>query len=213
MINGYIHFFEKGGKWQDDIYEQNKLDYLIALENPDKIGYDPKTDRWVRPPENKGYDTNQVGYGIDLTQNPGANELYNKQGYLTHDQMMEYVYKNIRDKEGAMGRALPVNTFTPEMKLMALGMLYRGDSVNENIARNIVHGKSYQDLEKAIVNFYNRKKLSTRAKAHSDFFNNYRKSIKPSKPSKQLINPVYTPPFGLTPIYGIDLFNNKYERH
>lgn len=66
------------------------LEYIMALENPHKVGWDSKNRVW-RTPKEKGYDKNQIAYGLDIRQdhNPVVYNFLKEKGRLKDPWLTE----------------------------------------------------------------------------------------------------------------------------
>lgn len=173
--------------------------YIRSIENPDSIGF--VNGRWEAPPKGKGYDTNGRGFGIDVVYNDQANALTNgRQGrWLSEEEERtlrqahtDYVDNILGNWTPQMLREMP----SEEKKAMALGMLYRGDNVKSIVdnpaIRDAYYSGSDKDMQKAVSDYYKRKKVNQRAKWHDQFFN----SRKPKEtPKFQLAVPQYISTF------------------
>lgn len=155
----------------DDLVAQ----YIRAIENPDSIGY--KDGKWYQPSDSK-YDKNNRGFGIDVVHNKAARGIVsNRQGkWLTEEEERELRNKHIIESQKVLNKRVPWHSLreTPseEKNAMAIGMLYRGDSVlgNQNI-RNAYYSGSDEDMQRAVSEYYKAKKVPERAANHNKFFN------------------------------------------
>lgn len=155
----------------DDLVAQ----YIRAIENPDSIGY--KDGKWYQPSNSK-YDKNNRGFGIDVVHNKAARGIVsNRQGkWLTEEEERELRNKHIIESQKVLDKRVPWHSLrkTPseEKNAMAIGMLYRGDSVlgNQNI-RNAYYSGSNEDMQRAVSEYYKAKKVPERSANHNKFFN------------------------------------------
>lgn len=155
----------------DDLVAQ----YIRAIENPDSIGY--KDGKWYQPSDSK-YDKNNRGFGIDVVHNKAARGIVsNRQGkWLTEEEERELRNEHIIESQKVLDKRVPWHSLreTPseEKNAMAIGMLYRGDSVlgNQNI-RNAYYSGSDEDMQRAVSEYYKAKKVPERAANHNKFFN------------------------------------------
>lgn len=155
----------------DDLVAQ----YIRAIENPDSIGY--KDGKWYQPSNSK-YDKNNQGFGIDVVHNKAARGIVsNRHGkWLTEEEERELRNKHIIESQKVLDRRVPWHSLreTPseEKNAMAIGMLYRGDSVlgNQNI-RNAYYSGSDEDMQRAVSEYYKAKKVPERSANHNKFFN------------------------------------------
>lgn len=155
------------------------IDYIKAIENPDRIGWDGKV--W-RAPGLKGYDQNQRGYGIDVRTNTAARKLtVGRTGqWLTEDEADTLMRDHIQYIIAAANKHINgFNKLSKQRQIALLGMLYRGDSVNKsNININEPDDNKFFDQ---VHNYYISKGLKERANSSIKFFkknnNNNRKPI------------------------------------
>lgn len=74
-------------------------EYLRLLENPNNVGYDPEKDIWYSPQKGMGYDTNQIGYGLDKNTNEAVQKYLQKDTngntYITNEDMLKARDENI----------------------------------------------------------------------------------------------------------------------
>ena len=148
------------------------IDYIKAIENPDRIGWNGKV--WIAP-QYKGYDKNQRGYGIDIVKNDSARRLtQNRPGqWLTEEEADKLMKEHLQYVYGAAQKHIEgFDNLSDRRKAALLGMLYRGDSVNEN--RHIININEPDDNKffESISNYYKSKGLNERARNSSKFFNN-----------------------------------------
>jgi hypothetical protein len=63
--------------------DDEALQYIAALENPGRVGWDERAQVW-RPPKLKGYDHNQIAYGLDMREehNPDVYNFLKSKGRL-----------------------------------------------------------------------------------------------------------------------------------
>lgn len=168
---GIIRKFQDGG----GIIENDLYNYLQALENPDNIGYNPKTKTWTRPPENKGYDTRQIGLGLDTKYNKEVSDFMtkNNRNYLSHTEMLGFMKSHLDYLESVLNRKLKDKKISKDKRMMALGMMYRGDSKylwdKTSEVGKAFWGNSDSSFRDAITKFYG---SNSRAKRHSDFYKN-----------------------------------------
>lgn len=168
---GAVQKFEEGNAIDDDLYE-----YLVALENPDYIGYDQNKKIWVSPTV-KGYDTNQIGIGLDKRWNRQVKQFLakNKRNYLTHSEMLGFMKDHIGYIGNVLKRHLNGRQISRDKWLMAMGVLYRGDGPslwdkNSDIGRAF-WGNSDSKFRDAITKFYEVKDKD-RSRRHSDYYSN-----------------------------------------
>lgn len=169
------------GKYKYDnskSYDDNLFYYIWEIENPDSVGYDPKTDRWTKPTQ-KGYDRNQIGIGLDtVTNNEVRNFLQkNRRSYLTTPEVRNFMKSSINYFNGALDRIINNKKISDTKRMAAIGLLYRGDAPslkkNRNGMMDALLNGSDRDFIDSITNFHNTGKRTERAKRHADFFENY----------------------------------------
>ena len=125
--------------------------YIRAIENPDSIGY--KDGKWYQPSNSK-YDKNNRGFGIDVVHNKAARGIVsNRQGkWLTEEEERELRNKHIIESQKVLDKRVPWHSLreTPseEKNAMAIGMLYRGDSVLGNQVLMKICKGLYQNIIK-----------------------------------------------------------------
>ena len=168
---GVIRKFQDGG----GIIEKDLYNYLQVLENPNNIGYNPQTKIWTKPPKNKGYDTRQIGIGLDTQFNKEVSEFMtkNKRNYLTHKEMLGFMKNHLNYLNEVLDRRLNGRKISKDKRMMALGMMYRGDSKhlwdkNSNVGKAF-WGNSDSKFRDAITEFYG---SNSRANRHSDYYKN-----------------------------------------
>lgn len=81
-----------------DITDDYFRNQTKIYENDAKVGYNPNTGNWTHHLDSKGIPT--IGYGINLEANKEVRDLYEKQGYLTNDQV-ENFYNKMYDAHAA----------------------------------------------------------------------------------------------------------------
>lgn len=114
---------------QDDSFVAR---YIRAIENPDSIGF--KNGIWYQSPR-KGDDYRNRGFGVDILNNEEAKALTQgrKGKYLTEEEERSIRNNYIEYAQRALRRHTPGMLLPSETReAMAIGMLYRGDSVNGN---------------------------------------------------------------------------------
>lgn len=172
--------------------------YIRAIENPDSIGF--RNGRWYAP-DNPKFDSNNRGFGMDVNYNKATADLVKGRNgkYLTEDEERELRLQHIKESEKVLDKWTPQilrEMPSEEKRAMAIGMLYRGDKV-KNIVNNPSINDAYlfgsdEDMQKAVSNYYQSKKVSERAQRHNQFFNSNTKQnnipVSIRKPTP------YTPP-------------------
>lgn len=164
-FNKRLGKFQQGGSF--DVVE-----YIKAIENPNKVGWNGKA--WVAPPEGKGYDPNQRGYGIDVEYNVAAKKLTEGRPgrYITdqeNDSLMRQHLDYIRDV--ATRKIEGFNKLSPIRQGVILGMLYRGDSVKDI---NIKEPNDYKFFDQ-VHDYYRKVGVGERAKLSSEYLANLKR--------------------------------------
>lgn len=152
--------------------------YIRQIENPDSIGFNPQNRRWYAPPE-RGYDINNRGMGVDIVYNPeAANIVQGRDGKWLSEQeerdlrnrQLEYDLDILKKNTPA---PLLANTYSPEGKAMAIGLLYRGDRKNLLIKDTPLKRAYYSGDEnkftQEVQRYYNKSTLKERRKQNDAF--------------------------------------------
>ena len=148
------------------------IEYLKAIENPQRVGFNSKTRIWEQPTQG-GFDRNQIGYGLDVKWGPLAKflaERKRKTGrvYLTEDEETYFREKYIR---GYLTDTFNRNTahysnptgggfgvMSERKKAIAYGLLYRGDGKKLWNSGNAIYQSFWNgtdaDFEKAVIDYY-----------------------------------------------------------
>lgn len=188
-FNKRLGKFQQGGSF--DVVE-----YIKAIENPNKVGWNGKA--WVAPPEGKGYDPNQRGYGIDVEYNVAAKKLTEGRPgrYITdqeNDSLMKQHLDYVRDV--ATRKIEGFNKLSPTRQGVILGMLYRGDSVKDI---NIKEPNDYKFFDQ-VHDYYRKVGVGERAKLSSEYLANLKRIRAPkiistlNSDKTQVIKPTYFP--------------------
>lgn len=163
---------------EDDLVMQ----YIRVMENPDSIGL--QNGIWTSPTL-RGYDKNQIGYGLDKNTNKELREFLekNKRDYLTEEEEINlrhnYVNGYLTD---IWDRNTKGRQFSEKKKAIAYGLLYHGYGKNLwNRRSNGIYDAFWNgtddEFQNVVHSFYNG--LHTeRARNHLNFWNNASK-IKP----------------------------------
>lgn len=154
--------------------------YIRAVENPDSAGY--KNGIWYKS-DIPGHDANNRGFGIDVVENKDARALTQgrKEQWLSEEEERRLRLEHIDYINNALEKNTPWsilrNPPSEEAKAMALGMLYRGDSVLQNPKiREAYFSGSDKKMQDAVTDFYtNEKPHKERVAAHNKFFSTKRK--------------------------------------
>lgn len=153
--------------------------YVRAIENPDSIGY--RDGKWYKSGL-QGHDANNRGFGIDVVENKDARALTQgrKGQWLSEDEERRLRLKHLDYINEALDKNTPWsilrNQPSEEAKAMALGMLYRGDSVMQNPkVREAYLSGSDEKMKKAVSDYYtNENPHKERAANHNKFFSTKR---------------------------------------
>ena len=188
-FNKRLSKFQQGGSF--DVVE-----YIKAIENPNKVGWNGKA--WVAPPEGKGYDPNQRGYGIDVEYNVAAKKLTEGRPgrYITDQENDSLMRQHLDYVRNVANRKIDgFNKLSPTRQGVILGMLYRGDSVKDI---NIKEPNDYKFFDQ-VHDYYRKVGVGERAKLSSEYLANLKripthKIISTLNSDKtQVIKPIYFP--------------------
>lgn len=188
-FNKRLGKFQQGGSF--DVVE-----YIKAIENPNKVGWNGKA--WVAPPEGKGYDPNQRGYGIDVEYNVAAKKLTEgRPGRYITDQENDSLMRQHLDyvRNVATRKIDGFNKLSPTRQGVILGMLYRGDSVKDI---NIKEPNDYKFFDQ-VHDYYRKVGVGERAKLSSEYLANLKRIRAPkiistlNSDKTQVIKPTYFP--------------------
>lgn len=153
-------------------YNSLRASYIEALENPDRIGYDPKKDRWTSPTQ-RGYDPNQIGIGLDKNKNNDVRKFLtkNKRNWMTNAEMLDLQSKSFKYFEDVLDRKTKGMNLSNVKRAAAIGLLYHGHGPKlwdkkYPISKAFFNG-SDQDFIDAVTKFYG---TNTRATRHSNFW-------------------------------------------
>ena len=144
-------------------------DYIKAIENPNKIGWNGKV--WAASTL-EGYDKNQRGYGIDIKRNIEARNLTKDRlgQWITEKEADTLMNNHLKYIEGVAKRRIKgFDNFSKEKQAAILGMLYRGDSVQSNVNINEPDDMKFLD---SVHTYYKSKGLNERASNSENFFLN-----------------------------------------
>lgn len=154
-------------------------EYIRSIENPDSIGF--KDGKWFQSPR-KVDDPNNRGFGVDIKYNDKARELVKdrKGKWLSEKEERDLRNSHI---DYVMGR---IDKWTPQMlqempseekRVIAAGMLYRGDGIKNIIKnpalRDTFYSGTPKEFSKAVEDFYKEKNSNhyqpERARLHKEF--------------------------------------------
>lgn len=188
-LGSKLNKFQQGGSF--DVVE-----YIKAIENPNKVGWNGKA--WVAPPEGKGYDPNQRGYGIDVEYNVAAKKLTEGRPgrYITDQENDSLMRQHLDYVRNVANRKIDgFNKLSPTRQGVILGMLYRGDSVKDI---NIKEPNDYKFFDQ-VHDYYRKVGVGERAKLSSEYLANLKRIRAPkiistlNSDKTQVIKPTYFP--------------------
>lgn len=169
-------------KYYGSLLEQ----YIIALENPDSIGWDSKSRTWSHA-TGKGMDSNQIGIGGDR-YNKNIRAIIGTQNWdnvsITEAQEREARYKNLDYFIGVYNRNTKGLSLSSRKRILAMGLLYHGYGRhlwNESHPLNkALRNGSDDEFSKSIYDFY-RHKNPERARNHNKFVEQIKKNDEKTK--------------------------------
>lgn len=186
--------------------------YIRSIENPDSIGY--RNGRWYAP-DNSRYDKNNRGFGMDVNYNTATVDLTKDRPgkYLTEEEERELRLQHIKESDRVLDKWTPQilrEMPSEEKRAMAIGMIYRGDGV-KSILHNPTVNKAYlygsnEDMQRAVSDYYQSKKVAERAQRHNNFFN-------PQKKNTSIPNSIRRPTSYTQPKFNNEQFipSKKYD--
>lgn len=165
--------------------------YIIALENPDSIGWDSKTRSWAHA-TGKGMDSNQIGIGGDR-YNEKIRSFIGKQNWdkarLTEAQEREARYENFDYFNGVYNRNTRGLSLSNRKRMLALGVLYHGYGPllwkEGHPLNKALRNGSDEDFSNSIYDFYCNKNPE-RARNHKKFMEQLKKSDEHAKKKPML---------------------------
>lgn len=155
--------------------------YIRAIENPDSLGY--RNGIWTN---DEIFDPNNRGFGIDIEKNKEAAKLVQerKGKWITEEEERELRLRHIDYSQDKLEEYTPKifkEPISENKKVMATGMIYRGDSVNGNPSvRDAYYYGTDKDMQKAVSDYYKRKGYTIRAEQHNKFFSSEKPKQKKS---------------------------------
>lgn len=188
-LGSKLNKFQQGGSF-------DLIEYIKAIENPNKVGWNGKA--WVAPPEGKGYDPNQRGYGIDVEYNVAAKKLTEGRPgrYITDQENDSLMRQHLDYVRNVANRKIDgFNKLSPTRQGVILGMLYRGDSVKDI---NIKEPNDYKFFDQ-VHDYYRKVGVGERAKLSSEYLANLKRIRAPkiistlNSDKTQVIKPTYFP--------------------
>ena len=162
-VDDYFRNYDNG---KDD----QLVEYIKAIENPNNVGYDPKTNTWRRV-QMKGFDPNTYGYGLDHRYFDKS--ILNNDGSMDHDVMLDQVDKKLKYYEDAAKRnGVDKNRISNDDYLLSIGAMYRGDAKDVYNAVAKYNILKPGEFKKEIYNKYKSQGLNERIKQSEKFFKN-----------------------------------------
>ena len=133
--------------------DDEALDYIRALENPNKIGWDKKKRVW-RTPSQPGYDKNQIAYGLDIRpeNNPIVYQFLKTKGrlndpWLTDQEAKDLMAQTYAQKQNTIRKAIELaggNVSQLGYNRLA-GMAWHGDPMKKLLDPDSITGKAYRE--------------------------------------------------------------------
>lgn len=166
-ITSYVDdYFKNYDNGKDD----QLVEYIKAIENPNNIGYNPKTNTWKRV-QMEGFDSNTYGYGLDHRYFDKS--ILNDDGSMDHDVMLDQVDKKLKYYEGAAKRnGVDKNKMSNDDYLLSIGAMYRGDAKDVYNAAAKYNILKPGEFKKEIYNKYKQQGLNERIRQSEKFFKN-----------------------------------------
>ena len=127
------------------------LEYIMALENPHKVGWDSKNRVW-RTPKEKGYDKNQIAYGLDIRQdhNPVVYNFLKEKGrlkdpWLTEGEATDLMAQLYADKNGSVNKAVEKmgGNISQRGYNVLRGMAWHGHPMKQLLNPDSITGKAF----------------------------------------------------------------------
>lgn len=177
--------YDEGRIYSDD----EAINYIIALENPHKIGWDKAKKIW-RTPKGKGFDNNQIAYGLDTREehNPLVyNFLKNNNRlndpWLTDKEARNLAMQTYRQKKDSVAKAIEIakgNVSQRGYNILS-GMAWHGHPMKSVLSPDSITGKAFrkaikqgdQDFDSVFDAYYhygtNEKQFAERILADKSF--------------------------------------------
>lgn len=166
-ITSYVDDYFKN---YDNGKDNQLVEYIKAIENPNNVGYNPKTNTWKRV-QMEGFDPNTYGYGLDHRYFDKS--ILNDDGSMDHDVMLDQVDKKLKYYEGAAKRnGVDKNRISNDDYLLSIGAMYRGDAKDVYNAVAKYNILKPGEFKKEIYNKYKRQGLNERIKQSEKFLKN-----------------------------------------
>lgn len=165
-------------------YKQIRYDYLKAIENPNSVGYNPDTDRWVTP-KAKGYDPYQIGIGLDTRTNKAVRDFLKKTGrtrnpWLTQQEMEQLQNQSLQYFEDILEKNTKGIKLSDAKRAITIGLLYHGhgpylwkpNGPKTQRMHDALFNGSDKEFIDSVSDFY---RGNSRSSRHSKFWDSNRK--------------------------------------
>ena len=139
------------GEFNISFSDDEALDYIRKLENPHKVGWDGKV--W-RTPKGKGFDNNQIAYGLDIRQenNPIVYNFLKTKGrlndpWLTDAEAKKLTALTFAQKKDSIAKAIAIaggNVSQMGYNRLA-GMAWHGDPMKRLLDKDSITGKAFRE--------------------------------------------------------------------
>lgn len=151
--------------------DDEALGYVQQLENPNKVGWDKKNKVW-RTPKQKGYDKNQIAYGLDTRKehNPIVYNFLKENGrlndpWLTDKEAKQLMAQTWDTKKATMSKIIDKTggNISQRGYNVAAGMVWHGHPAKMMLTEDSVTGKAFnkaiasgdRDLNSVFDAYYN----------------------------------------------------------
>lgn len=162
-VDDYFRNYDNG---KDD----QLVEYIKAIENPNNVGYNPKTNTWKRV-QIEGFDPNTYGYGLDHRY--FNKSILNSDSSMDHDVMLDQVNKKLKYYEAAAKRnGVDKNKISNDDYLLSIGAMYRGDAKDVYNAVAKYNILKPGEFKKEIYSKYKQQGLNERIRQSEKFFKN-----------------------------------------
>lgn len=169
--------------------DDDALSYIIALENPNKVGWDSNKKVW-RVPTGSGFDHNAIAYGLDIREkhNPYVYNFLKSKGrlndpWLTDSEARALAMKSYHAKDDSVAKAMGIakGKVSERGYQILRGMAQHGDPMKKLLDEDTVTGKAFRraiaegdaDLNTVFDAYYlhpaNAKKYAERIKADAKY--------------------------------------------
>lgn len=181
--------YDKGRPINKTFSDDEAIDYIIALENPGKVGWDKSKKIW-RTPRGKGYDNNQIAYGLDirLEHNPLVYNYLKDNNrlddpWLTDQEAKSLAMQTYRQKKDTVNKAIQLaggNVSQRGYNILS-GMAWHGHPMKSILNPDSITGKAFrnairqgdQDFDQVFDTYYyygsNANRFAERIKADKAF--------------------------------------------